>query len=118
MADKYDDAFNSVEELQVPLRSKNSDHVFHQYTLKTSKNHRDNLISFLNNKGIPSMIYYPVPLYKQEAFSRYVKDGFEIKNIEKLCETVISLPIHSEIENSNQDFIIKNVLNYFRKYYG
>ena len=115
MADKYDNVFNSIEELQTPLRSKNSDHVFHQYTLKTSKNHRNNLISYLNNKGIPSMIYYPVPLYKQEAFSRYVEKGFEIENIEKLCATVFSLPIHTEIENSHQDFIIENVLSYFNK---
>ena len=60
------------------------------------------------------MIYYPVPLYKQ-AFSRYVEKGFEIENIEKLCATVFSLPIHTEIENSHQDFIIENVLSYFNK---
>ena len=115
MADKYDDAFNSVDGLTTPFRLYCSDHVFHQYTLKTSKNHRDNLVNFLNKNGIPSMIYYPVPLYKQEAFSKYVKNGFEIKNVEKLCETVISLPIHTEIKNSHQDFIIENVLNYFNK---
>ena len=113
MADKYDDAFKSIDGLNIPFRFDCSDHVFHQYTLKTTKNLRDDLVSFLNKKGIPSMIYYPVPLYKQEAFSKYVKNEFEIKNVENLCETVFSLPIHTEIENSHQNFIIENVLNYF-----
>ena len=59
------------------------------------------------------MIYYPVPLYKQ-AFSRYVEKGFEIENVEKLCATNFSSPIHTEIENSSS-FIIENVLSYFNK---
>jgi len=61
------------------------------------------------------MIYYPVPLYKQEAFSKYVDDGFYIKNVEELCTTVFSLPIHTEIENSSQDFIIQKVNKFFNK---
>ena len=59
------------------------------------------------------MIYYPVPLYRQEAFSRYVDSNFEIPNIEKLCKSVFSLPIHTEIESSNQDYIIEEVQNFF-----
>ena len=59
------------------------------------------------------MIYYPVPLYKQEAFKKYVKKEFIIENVETLCDTVFSLPIHSEAENSHQDFIIKKVKEFF-----
>ena len=61
------------------------------------------------------MIYYPVPLYKQEAFSNYVNRGFKIANVEQLCGTVFSLPIHSEYENSSQQFIINKVKKFFDK---
>ena len=55
------------------------------------------------------MVYYPLPLYKQNAFSKYVNKNFKIKNVENLCKSVLSLPIHTEIEESNQDFIIDNL---------
>ena len=113
MASKYDDAFSAIEELEIPKRQENSTHVFHQYTLKTKPELRDKIISHLKEKGIPAMIYYPVPLYKQEAFSHYVEDGFEIPNVESLCKSVFSLPIHTEIESSNQDYIIQEVQNFF-----
>jgi len=61
------------------------------------------------------MIYYPVPLYKQEAFSSYVNSDFTIANVEQLCNTVFSLPIHTEIENSSQEFIIQKVKEFFNK---
>ena len=61
------------------------------------------------------MIYYPVPLYKQEAFSSYVNSDFKIANVEQLCNTVFSLPIHTEIENSSQEFIIQKVKEFFNK---
>ena len=73
------------------------------------------LIKFLNDNEIPVMIYYPVPLYKQEAFSNYVNCDFKIPNVEQLCKTVFSLPIHTEIENSNQEFIINKVKEFFNK---
>ena len=68
---------------------------------------------YLTEKEIPAMIYYPVPLYKQEAFSSYVPKNFSIYNIEKLCNSVFSLPIHSEYENSQQDKIIETVRSFF-----
>ena len=61
------------------------------------------------------MIYYPVPLYKQEAFSNYVNSDFTIAGVEQLCNTVFSLPIHTEIENSSQEFIIQKVKDFFNK---
>lgn len=115
MASKYDEAFSLIEGLEIPKRQGNSTHVFHQYTLKTKPELRDKIISYLKEKGIPAMIYYPVPLYKQEAFSHYVDTGFEISNVESLCKRVFSLPIHTEIESSNQDYIIKEVQNFFNR---
>jgi UDP-2-acetamido-2-deoxy-ribo-hexuluronate aminotransferase len=61
------------------------------------------------------MIYYPVPLYKQEAFSKNVNSDFTIPNVEELCNTVFSLPIHTEIENSSQEFIINKVIEFFNR---
>lgn len=115
MALRYDEAFLNIEGLETPRRLENSTHVFHQYTLKTKPELRNNIISYLKDKGIPAMIYYPVPLYKQEAFSNYVKTGFEIPNVEMLCQSVFSLPIHTEIESSNQGYIIQEVQNFFNQ---
>ena len=114
MAARYDEAFSTIKGLDIPRRDKASTHVFHQYTLKTKPELRDKIISHLGEKGIPAMIYYPVPLYKQEAFSCYVETGFEIPNVERLCQSVFSLPIHTEIESSNQDYIIQEVQNFFK----
>ncbi|MDC3110212.1 DegT/DnrJ/EryC1/StrS family aminotransferase [Flavobacteriales bacterium] len=113
MAEAYDIGFGDLEHLNIPYRSSNSTHVFHQYTLKTSPKYRDKLIKHLTKKEIPAMIYYPVPLYKQEAFSRYVPENYSIENIEKLCSSVFSLPIHSEKENSQQDKVIDSVRSFF-----
>ena len=115
MANKYDLNFKNISDLVLPYRSSNSTHVFHQYTLKINPEIRSSLISFLNNKDIPAMIYYPVPLYKQQAFSKYCSSKFKIQNIETLCSSVFSLPIHSEIDNSNQDYIIDSVMSFFNQ---
>ena len=113
MADNYDEAFSKIREIEIPFRAKYSTHVFHQYTMKLNCN-REKFISYLTNLNIPCMIYYPLPIYKQEAFKNYFEEDFSIKNVEQLCNSVVSLPIHSEIENSNQKFIIENVVNFFK----
>ena len=115
MAKNYDENFSEILELSVPKRQYNSTHVFHQYTLKVIPEIRSSLIDFLTENKIPVMIYYPVPLYKQEAFSKYVSSDFNIANVENLCATVFSLPIHTEYENSSQEFIIKKVKEFFNK---
>ena len=115
MAKNYDENFSGIPELSIPKRQYNSTHVFHQYTLKVNTELRNLLIDFLKKNNIPVMIYYPVPLYKQEAFRKYVNSGFTIENIEKLCRSVFSLPIHTEYENSSQDFIINKVKEFFNK---
>ena len=115
MAKNYDENFSEIPELSIPKRQHNSTHVFHQYTLKVVPELRSSLIDFLKENKIPVMIYYPVPLYKQEAFSNYVNSDFKIANVEQLCSTVFSLPIHTEYENSSQEFIINKVKEFFNK---
>ena len=115
MAKNYDESFYDIRELSIPKRQYNSTHVFHQYTLKTEPELRSSLIDFLNTNKIPVMIYYPVPLYKQEAFSNYVNSDFKISNVEELCNSVFSIPIHTEIESSSQEYIIQKIKEFFSK---
>tara|TARA_B100001287_G_scaffold191398_1_gene161713 strand:- start:24983 stop:26098 length:1116 start_codon:yes stop_codon:yes gene_type:complete len=115
MANIYNEAFKNIEEIQTPFLIENSDHVYHQYTLKIlSAGKRDLLKKYLEENHIPSMIYYPIPLYKQNAFKKYSKSDYHLENTEYLAENVISLPIHTELENSNQDYIINKVIDFFK----
>lgn len=114
VAAKYDRAFKNIENIKPPVQEQNSDHVFHQYTLRILDGRRDELQGYLKDNGIPTGIYYPVPLYKQKAFDKYVSSDFELPNTEQLCREVISLPIHTEMKDEVQDFIIEKVQSFFR----
>ena len=109
----YDAAFSEIEELQTPVRQLNSTHVFHQYTLQVKNNEREALQKHLETNGVPSMIYYPVPLYRQDAFKQYVTSDFELPVIEKLCDSVLSLPIHTEMSEELLNFISGHVKEFF-----
>jgi dTDP-4-amino-4,6-dideoxygalactose transaminase len=110
-ADWYDEALKDFKWLQTPMRVANSTHVFHQYTLKIKggKKVRDKVKSILAESGIPSMIYYPLPLHLQKAFSlsNYGEGTFKVS--EELCDCVLSLPIHTEL-NKGQTLLIANFL--------
>ena len=110
MANKYNIAFNEINEINTPKVISESDHVYHQYTIRILNGKRDELKSYLNDLGIPSMIYYPIPIHKQKPYL----SNQTLKNTDILSNEVISLPIHTEIENSNQDYIIEKVLNFFK----
>jgi len=105
VAEFYDRELSSLPFLETPFRSTNSTHVFHQYTVKTKGIDRDSFKAYLENKGIPSMIYYPVPLHLQKAYRReeYPEGSFEIT--ERLSRTVLSLPIHTEMTVSQLSYI-------------
>lgn len=113
MATYYDENLSMISELEVPVRSSFSTHVFHQYTLKIKNGKRDALQQYLLEKDIPSMIYYPLPLYKQEAFQNYVAKDFELVRTELLCEEVLSLPIHTEFNKESSDYVISEIKNFF-----
>ena len=113
MAAYYDAAFLAINELEVPKRQHNSTHVFHQYTLKVKNGTRNQLQSYLIDKGIPSMIYYPLPLYKQEAFEQFVSADFKLDTTELLCNEVLSLPIHTEMNVDDINYICTSIKSFF-----
>ena len=110
VADYYDKAFANNPKLKTPVRSQNSNHVFHQYTLQLTGIDRTKLREQLAEKGIPAMIYYPIPLHMQNAYKsdRY-KDG-DFPVTEKLCACVLSLPMHTELEPETLRYITETVL--------
>ncbi len=114
-ANYYDEAFQNESALTIPSRSAQSTHVFHQYTLKTSNIDRFGMQSYLAEQEIPSMVYYPVALHMQKAYQdpRYKEGDFPIT--ETLCESVISLPIHTELTKEQQDHIIYHVKKYINQ---
>ncbi|MBI5916951.1 MAG: DegT/DnrJ/EryC1/StrS family aminotransferase [Bacteroidetes bacterium] len=109
----YDRNLGGIPTLQMPARQNNSSHVFHQYTLRVKSDDRAKLQQWLKNKGIPSMIYYPVPLYKQKAFSDYAPAGFELPVTEQLCREVMSLPVHTEMDLELMGYIADGVSSFF-----
>lgn len=114
VADRYDAAFANKEGIKTPTRAPRSKHVFHQYTLVLEGIDRDGLKTFLAENDVPSMIYYPIPLHKQKPYSGVNATG-SFKVTEKLCEQVISLPIHTEMELEQQEYIIDKVLEFVNK---
>lgn len=112
-ADHYDRAFADVSALKTPYRHPKSSHVFHQYTLRVLEGDRDALKAHLAGLDVPSMIYYPVPLYRQKAFEGWWK-GSELPVTEQLCKTVISLPMHTELSTEILDKIAGAVKSFFQ----
>ena len=114
-ADYYDNKFQDIPFLDIPFRDSNSNHVFHQYTLKLNeKINRDKLIQFLASKNIPAMVYYPVPAHQQKMFNNIPASVRSMKYTEWLSQRVISLPMHTELSTKQQDFIIENITNYLK----
>lgn len=112
VANFYDQALGNIEQILVPKRMAYSTHVFHQYTIKVMDGRRDQLKAYLAEHGVPSMIYYPVPLYKQEAFKVFTNVDY-LPVTEALCEQVISLPIHTEMPMEQLEYIAKKTKAFF-----
>ena len=112
MAENYNKAFKSVERLQIPELNKNSTHVYHQYTLKVLNGKRDDLMKYLEQNEIETRVYYPIPVHKQKAFSNY--SNISLINTDELATSCLSLPIHTEVEKTSQDFIIDTVKSFFK----
>lgn len=115
-ADYYDKAFAASPKIKTPFRAAYSDHVFHQYTLTLDASlDRDGLENFLKEKGVPSKVYYPVPQHFQKAYNlRGYKDG-DLPVAEELSKRVISLPMHTELDEEQLKFITDSVLEYVNR---
>ncbi|MBC7744369.1 MAG: DegT/DnrJ/EryC1/StrS family aminotransferase [Flavobacterium sp.] len=109
-ADIYDTELGLLDWLQIPARQHNSTHVFHQYTLKLSATiDRELFKVYLSAHGVPSMIYYPIPLHMQNAFKTDTHQEGDFPISEELCKRVISLPIHTEMSADELRFITDTI---------
>lgn len=115
VAELYDKALSDIQAITLPYKAEYSSHVYHQYTLKVESAIRDRLITYLKSKNIPSMVYYPIPLHLQKAFSMYETDKLTLSNSEMLCKSVISLPIHTEMQQEEIDYITSELKEFFSK---
>ncbi|MCX7546705.1 DegT/DnrJ/EryC1/StrS family aminotransferase [Xanthomarina sp. F1114] len=112
-ANKYNEAFKNIDKISTPYEYGTPDnHVFHQYTLKLKGVDRDGLVKFLNENNTPCGVYYPIPLHKQKAYkdSRYNEADFVVTN--QLVKDVISLPMHTELDDEQIEFIASKIIEY------
>lgn len=113
-ANRYDHRLSNCPKLMVPKRAAHSNHVFHQYTLKLVDGvDRDALSKHMADKGIPVKVYYPKPLHSFQPYSlaRYAEEDFAVTK--DLCSRVISLPMHSELNEPTIDYICSSLLDFF-----
>jgi len=115
-ADFYDSAFQNIKGIKTPLRQSNNKHVFHQYTLILEGIDRDGLHEYLAKKDIPSMIYYPIPAHRQKMFQSFNSENTPLPVTDWLTERVISLPMHTELENEQLKYITDSVLEFVREH--
>lgn len=110
----YNAAFADVDGIETPMKADNSTHVYHQYTMKVAADKRAELGAFLSSKNVPNMIYYPVPLYEQEAYAGELSGGVTFLPVtDELCKRVISLPIHTEMTEEQMAYITEQVKAFF-----
>lgn len=114
-ADFYDKAFADNKHITIPFRAGNNTHVFHQYTLQLNDIDRDALSSYLTEQGVPNMIYYPVPAHRQKMFDAFGGSNYNLPVTDWLTERVISLPIHTELDEEQQTFITGKVLDFVNR---
>ncbi len=111
----YTEAFKDIDALLTPVKGEDTTHVFHQYTLRVTNGKRNELQAFLTEKEIPAMIYYPVPLRKQKAYDNGHYNDADFPNTNKLVEEVISLPMHTELDEEQLAYITSAVREFFAK---
>lgn len=114
-AEYYDNSLRDMKDIIIPSRLNYSNHIFHQYTLRVKNNKRDDLKKYLNEHDIPAMIYYPLGLHLQKAYMDigYKEGDFPVT--EKASKEVLSLPMHTELDRDQVDFICDTIRNFFKK---
>ncbi|HET7896648.1 MAG TPA: DegT/DnrJ/EryC1/StrS family aminotransferase, partial [Flavisolibacter sp.] len=115
LADAYDNAFAGFQGVTTPYRAPYSKHVFHQYTLTLEGVDRNALNEYLAQRNIPSMIYYPVPAHRQKMFESFGSGATELPVTDWITERVISLPMHTEMEQDQLQYITEAVLSFLKQ---
>lgn len=111
----YDKAFAGCDKITVPAKEPYSTHVYHQYTIVLNNVDRDGLIEYLSGKGIPAMIYYPLPAHKQKMFQEFGVETLELPITSWLNDRVVSLPMHTELDAEQLEYITSNILDFINK---
>ena len=109
----YSEGLADIEGISLPCEMPYSTHVYHQYTLKVKAGKRDALKTYLSEKGVPSMIYYPLPLNEQNAFKSIVRAAENLDVSKALADSVLSLPMHTELTIDEQKYIIDTIKSFF-----
>jgi dTDP-4-amino-4,6-dideoxygalactose transaminase len=113
VAQAYNEALKTRTDLyEPPVCIPSSTHVYHQYTLKVKQGKRDALQKYLKERKVPTMVYYPNPLHRQQAFRGVIRIGSDLSETEKLCQSVLSLPIHTELNEEQIHYINDLLVNY------
>ena len=110
----YDNAFANLKQVITPFRRTDSSHVVHQYTLKLVEGDRDALIAHLESKDIPCKVYYPKPLHVFTAYADDARQESEFEVTNKLCKSVFSLPMHTELDENQLQYITDAVIEFFK----
>jgi dTDP-4-amino-4,6-dideoxygalactose transaminase len=114
-AQRYDGLLKDCAEIVLPTIAAGQEHVYHQYTIQVPANKRTNLIAYLSEKEIPSMIYYPLTLNQQKAFEGRCRVVGVLSVAESLSKTVVSLPMHTELTAEMQSVISEAIIQFFAK---
>jgi dTDP-4-amino-4,6-dideoxygalactose transaminase len=113
-AQYYTQALKDVPGVETPEEMPYSTHVYHQYTLKILRGKRDRLKEYLSARGIPTMIYYPLPLNEQNAFKNVARSAESLNVAKRLTENVLSLPMHTELTEGQQEYIVSSIIDFFK----
>ncbi|GAB3513124.1 DegT/DnrJ/EryC1/StrS family aminotransferase [Spirosoma knui] len=110
----YDERLKEIDAIEIPYRTTYSTHVFHQYTVKVPAGQRDRLKEHLHQRGIPSMVYYPIPVPAQKAYQNQGRVVGDLAVTRELCQRVLSLPMHTELSENQIDYITETIADYFQ----
>jgi dTDP-4-amino-4,6-dideoxygalactose transaminase len=115
VAQLYDQTLRPLNEIRIPGKASFSTHVHHQYTIRVKEGRRDALQTYLKENQIPSAVYYPLPVHEQEAYRWIARISGDASAAAQLSKEVLSLPIHTEMTDDEQHYIIETIINFFRK---
>lgn len=110
----YNSRLAGIGQIQIPAFNTTSSHIFHQYTLRVKNGSRDELRAVLHASGIPTMVYYPLPIHRQEAFRQWLSPDHHFPNANMLATQVVSLPMHTELEPDQLDYITTVIKNFYK----